>query len=541
VADQDYVPQQGTLTFDPGVKTRTITLSVLGDTKLEDYESFRVQLSAPVGAQLGAGLRKVEIRNDEIPVLAIRGTSAVEGRLAVFEARLRQRYDATVTVRAVTRDGSARAPSDYAPKTTSIAFASGTKGPVPVRVATKGDTKREADETFALNAGAPGMLAAAVATVDDGPPRKPPPPVCPAGSNPTPAAAPAPPSPSSPGTLLPPAEVIGSGQWDLVFNDEFGDPAATAAKWSTGTRTGDRTLEVNRELQWYEPGNSALTTDTDGHDTLGVLRQTLRRETVPGEMYTVRTLSRLYPRAQCPSLYDPTVDNTKPATNTNPTRTPYRFTSGMLNSAKSFGFRYGYVETRVKMPKGFALWPALWLRDWHDWHYEIDALEGLDREARTFRAGYWWGNGSNYSTEKDGGDVGIAASGEPCRQRLPVPAESVSASACSLAGSVDLSAGFHTVGLWWTPAKYELYLDGVKRWTSPPGADVANTYQHLILDLAFGNNSYDFDWAKEPVRPLDPDLFDLTTYFPKRTVEWDYVRVWQPATALDTCTPPACR
>ena len=52
--------------------------------------------------------------------------------------------------------------------------------------------------------------------------------------------------------------------------------------------------------------------------------------------------------------------------------------NGGANSAKSVAFRYGYVEARVRMPKGFALWPALWLRDWQPWSYEIDALEGFD-------------------------------------------------------------------------------------------------------------------------------------------------------------------
>ena len=257
------------------------------------------------------------------------------------------------------------------------------------------------------------------------------------------------------------------------------------------------------------PANSVLTTDNDGFGTVGVLRQTLLKQAVAGTNYTVRTLSRVYPPSQCPSYYNANGNNSTSPSNTSPTKTPYQFTSGMLNNSKSFGFKYGYIETRVKMPKGFALWPALWLRDWGGWGYEIDVFEGFDRSSRTFRTSYWWGNGSNRSTENDGGDIGLSAGGVPCRQHVPIPATSSSPSDCSLANGVDLSAGYHTIGLNWTATKYELFLDGVKRWTSPAGADVADTYNHLILNLALGNNSYEFDWVDEPVKPVQPEPVQL--------------------------------
>jgi beta-glucanase (GH16 family) len=582
-AGLDYVPATGVLTFAPGVVSQSIIVSVRGDVTLEDYEFFRVRLQNPVGAKLGPKVRRVEIRNDERPVLVVNAAKTMEGGVAGFKTRLKQKYFQPLVVNAVTRDGTARAPSDYAPKSTAVSFAAGTKGPLMVNVATKGDALVETKETFSLNASAAGIAAAATATVADGPLVTPPPTTtttttattrptttttrppttaatttttrppttttttraptttttpptssaCPAGSNPTTAQPAAPASPSSAATLLIPTGVRGSERWDLMFNDEFGDAAYTASKWSNGMRSGAQTLEANTELQWYLPANSALTTDSDGTSSLGVLRQTLKKEVVPNEMYTRRTLSRLYPPAQCASLYNSSTSATSA------TRTPFQFTSGMLNNSKSFGFKYGYIETRVKMPKGFALWPALWLRDWGSWGYEIDVFEGFDRQSRTIRTSYWWGNGSHRSTENDGGDIGLSVGGVPCKQFVPIPATSSSSSACSLANGVDLSAGYHTIGLNWTATKYELYLDGVKRWTSPAGADVADTYNHLILNLALGNNEYEFDWLQHPLRPLNPNLFS-SSYFPKKTIEWDYVRVWQPANAHNVCTPPAC-
>jgi beta-glucanase (GH16 family) len=539
VAGRDYVRASGTVTFPAGTTTRSIPLSVRGDATLEDHELFAVQLSGADGATLGRNRRRVQVQNDEIPVLVANPTRTREGRIAAFKMRLRQRYHERVTVQVVTRDGTARAPSDYAPKRTAIAFAPGTRGPITVNVSTKGDARVEPSETLALNAGAPGMLAAAYAIVDDGPLVRPPV-VCPAGTIPTSPLAAAPSSPSTPDRLLPPAAVLGGEQWDLVFHDEFGDPAYTASKWSTGMRTGDRTLEANTELQWYLPENSVLTADEDDLGPVGVLQQELRRQEVPNRYYTARTLTRLYPPTRCPSLYRSGASTATASSNRAPTHVPFQFTSGMLNNAKSFGFRYGYVETRAKMPKGFALWPALWLRDWGDWRYEIDVLEMFDRQARVFRTGYWWGGGNNRGTHHDGGDIGITDAGEPCRHKVPLPATAADRADCSLAGAVDLSAGYHVIGLSWAPDGYDLYFDGVRRWSSPPGADVADTYQHLIVNLAFGNNVYEFDWTDEAVRPLHPDLF-ASSLFPKRTIEWDYVRVWQPHDSVDVCTPPNCR
>jgi hypothetical protein len=122
---------------------------------------------------------------------------------------------------------------------------------------------------------------------------------------------------------------------------------------------------------------------------------------------------------------------------------------------------------------------------------------------------------------------------------VPLATVRPSPATCSLADSVDLSAGYHTVGLNWTPTRNELDLDGVKRWSSPPGTDVASGFNRLILNLAFGNDEDEFDWTKEPVRPLDANLLSAAL-FPKPTVEWDDVRVWQPADHHAVCTTGTC-
>src|SRR5207244_1311511 len=47
VADRDYLSQKGTLTFAPGATTKTISITVYGDTKTESDETFFINLSGP--------------------------------------------------------------------------------------------------------------------------------------------------------------------------------------------------------------------------------------------------------------------------------------------------------------------------------------------------------------------------------------------------------------------------------------------------------------------------------------------------------------
>jgi Glycosyl hydrolases family 16 len=351
----------------------------------------------------------------------------------------------------------------------------------------------------------------------------------------------APPTPEPDAVGQPPADVTGGSNWDVKFNEQFDNPSELASTWDSGMRSGAMTLEGNTELEYYQPANSVLTSDNDNGKLVPVLQQRLLAEQVPGKYYTVRTICRLYPQASYPQFYDSSVDNTCSSSNTNKTKVPYQFTSGMLNSAKSFAYRYGYVEAKVKMPKGFGFWPALWLRDWQPWSYETDVMEGFDQNARTFRSTYWWGNGQHYSTQNDsGGDVGLFNSGGVCHAYSPVPISTTTPGKCSTQNAVDLSTGYHTIGMNWTPTEYDFYLDGQKVWQSAAGADIDQAYNHLIINLAFGNNQYEFDWTKAGTKPFDANVSGSDPTFPKPTIEWQYVRVWQAPGSSDVCTSGNC-
>lgn len=61
----DFVPGSGTLVFDPGVTSRTVSVEVLGDTLGEGNETFAVVLSAPDNAAIGSGTGTITIVDDD--------------------------------------------------------------------------------------------------------------------------------------------------------------------------------------------------------------------------------------------------------------------------------------------------------------------------------------------------------------------------------------------------------------------------------------------------------------------------------------------
>ena len=160
-ADLDYVAATGTLTFAPGDTSQPITVTVNGDTKLEDYQSFSVKLSAPSGATLGTAKQTIEIRNDEKPKFTMAAALAVsEGASAHFVPKLIQRYYLPISASAQTSNRTAIAPGDYTAGTAPLTFPAGGKIASNVDVATFADGIAEPKETFALTLTSPDAAAA---------------------------------------------------------------------------------------------------------------------------------------------------------------------------------------------------------------------------------------------------------------------------------------------------------------------------------------------------------------------------------------------
>jgi hypothetical protein len=74
LADGDYVTTSGTLTFEPGVTSQTITVPIIGDDVAEAIESFRVRLSNPTNATLGGNPGTGTIVDNDSGVPGVRVT-----------------------------------------------------------------------------------------------------------------------------------------------------------------------------------------------------------------------------------------------------------------------------------------------------------------------------------------------------------------------------------------------------------------------------------------------------------------------------------
>jgi large repetitive protein len=66
-ARRDYEAAAGTLTFAPGETSKTITIAVKGDNNVEAHETFVINLSGAVNADIGDGQGLGTILNDDSP------------------------------------------------------------------------------------------------------------------------------------------------------------------------------------------------------------------------------------------------------------------------------------------------------------------------------------------------------------------------------------------------------------------------------------------------------------------------------------------
>ena len=153
--DGDYVAGSGTVTFDPGDTTKSVDVTVNGDTTYEADADLTVTLSNPVNGGLADDTATGTITNDDqVPDISIDDQIANEGDAGTstmtFHVTLSNPSDQTITVDYTTNDGTATAGSDYETASGTVTFDPGdtTK---PVDVTIDGDTTNEADETFTVD------------------------------------------------------------------------------------------------------------------------------------------------------------------------------------------------------------------------------------------------------------------------------------------------------------------------------------------------------------------------------------------------------
>jgi hypothetical protein len=178
-AGSDYVAKSGTASFAAGTVSRTITVAVTGDTEVEPHETFRVNLSAPVGATLGDAQGTATITSDDgggTVRFAVSTYPRNEDAGAVVLTVKRTSSIGTATVKYATAAGSALAGSDFGSTSGTLSFADGASI-ATLSVPLIADTTIEGDETFTVMLSAPtnglvlGTPASATVTItnDDRP------------------------------------------------------------------------------------------------------------------------------------------------------------------------------------------------------------------------------------------------------------------------------------------------------------------------------------------------------------------------------------
>jgi hypothetical protein len=190
-AGTDYSAASGTLTFTAGQTTKTVAVSVTGDSSVEPNETFALNISGPAGAAIVDGSGEGTIVNDDVPppppplpTLSIANVNVTEGNAgtttATFTVTLSAAAAGAVSVNYATADGTASSGGDYVAGSGTLSFTAGETSKT-LAVTVNGDTVVEPDETFtvSLSAASGATLAAASAqgtiTNDDVAPSPPPP------------------------------------------------------------------------------------------------------------------------------------------------------------------------------------------------------------------------------------------------------------------------------------------------------------------------------------------------------------------------------
>ena len=148
-AGTDYTETNGTLTFAPGETSKTVDVSVIGDTEVEGDETLTWKWTGWTNSLLAFYTYTGTINNDDSATVTVNDATASEGDSMTF----------TVTLSEVVQDGLTVTPSytndtaastDYTENTAALSF-TGTKGETKTfTVSTTQDAILEANETFTV-------------------------------------------------------------------------------------------------------------------------------------------------------------------------------------------------------------------------------------------------------------------------------------------------------------------------------------------------------------------------------------------------------
>ncbi len=165
VDPDDYTAANGTLTFDAGQTTKTITIAVNGDVLDEDDETFAVDLSDATNAPISNGEGIGTIQDDDpssTVSIAPDEATITEGNAgfadATFTVTLTPATGRTVSVAYATAIGSATSPADFAAVSGVVTFDPG-ETEQTITVGVRGDLVIEPTETFFVDLSSPLKVA----------------------------------------------------------------------------------------------------------------------------------------------------------------------------------------------------------------------------------------------------------------------------------------------------------------------------------------------------------------------------------------------
>jgi hypothetical protein len=164
----DVTATSGTLTFLTGETSKTVAVTVVGETLFEANETFTLVLSSPVGATIAAGTGTGTITNDDAaPSLSISSPTVAEGNaggtVATFTVTLSAASGLPATASYATSPGTASAGTDFTAGSSTVTVPAGSTS-AAITVSVAGETLFEADETFSVTLSGPGNATLGVAT-----------------------------------------------------------------------------------------------------------------------------------------------------------------------------------------------------------------------------------------------------------------------------------------------------------------------------------------------------------------------------------------
>jgi hypothetical protein len=163
---RDYVSTNGTVTFAPGVTSRTVTVQVIGETTKEKDETFSVRISSPVNATI-ARAEAVGIIDDDdtTPTASVSASKTAEGNgtfngdggsdnLLTFDVKLSNLSEIPVSVSYLTLGVGATPGLDFDALSGVLTFGEDDLVKT-ITIAVKGDRQHEALERVRLRLHSP--------------------------------------------------------------------------------------------------------------------------------------------------------------------------------------------------------------------------------------------------------------------------------------------------------------------------------------------------------------------------------------------------